>query len=180
MPFPGEWPLTESCKKAPPPPQPENWWLYSGTTSMPSTILETHNMFCTTEKSTPESLWLFYRPFPHWGEGWTATGRPKFQNVEKAHSLQLTGTLSRRRFPQSLSPQGPSTLQRRAWLLTFLTLFWRSCTKSFLRLCRVCSSLATVSSSPFRSCLACSRRDICVDSSDSLAVFSTSSAFSFS
>lgn len=34
----------------------------------------------------------------------------------------------------------------------------RSCTNSLRRLCSVCSSLATVSSSPFRSLRACSRR----------------------
>ena len=35
-----------------------------------------------------------------------------------------------------------------------------TCTKSFLKLCNVCNSLATVSSSPLRSCLACSLRSL--------------------
>merc|ERR1719209_253196 len=62
----------------------------------------------------------------------------------------------------------------------FFTLDWRSCTNSFLRLCSVCSSLATVSSSPFRSCLACSRLSLRAISSCSRLDFSCSSSFNLS
>ena len=44
---------------------------------------------------------------------------------------------------------------------TFFNRDWRSCTNSLRRLWRVCNSLATVSSRPLRSCLACSRRSCC-------------------
>lgn len=62
-------------------------------------------------------------------------------------------------------------LKQSLCLLTFFTLVCRSCTKSLRKLCRVCSSLATVSSRPLRSWRACSLRSWTVVSSLNLAVW---------
>ena len=63
-------------------------------------------------------------------------------------------------------------------MLTFFTFAWRSWTNSLRKLCRVCSSRATVSSRPWRSCRACSRRSNWAVSSVSRLDFSASSCFS--
>ncbi|MPC26966.1 hypothetical protein E2C01_020117 [Portunus trituberculatus] len=67
--------------------------------------------------------------------------------------------------------KGKETLRHSCIHLTFFTLVWRSCTNSLRRLCSVCSSLATVSSSPLRSCRACSLRSWTTVSSANLAVW---------